>query len=153
MTRLLEKALRRSNAVDREALCIVAGQKVRHPRTGPRPPSVSLVADICSSGSQVWSLRVDVHFLDDEGNMLDCASIAAMTALRHFRKPDVTVIGEEVTIVRLPRPTWLSDPSFPAFADIQQPLPAQHSMAERVPVPLAIHHSPMCLTFAFFGDE
>lgn len=29
MARLLEKALRRSNAVDREALCIVAGQKVR----------------------------------------------------------------------------------------------------------------------------
>lgn len=32
MTRLLEKALRRSNAVDREALCIVAGQKVRPAR-------------------------------------------------------------------------------------------------------------------------
>lgn len=29
MARLLEKALRRSEAVDREALCIVAGQKVR----------------------------------------------------------------------------------------------------------------------------
>ncbi|GAA5824690.1 hypothetical protein JCM3770_000088 [Rhodotorula araucariae] len=101
MTRLLEKALRRSNAVDREALCIVAGQKV-------------------------WSIRVDVHFLDDEGNMLDCASIAAMTALRHFRKPDATVVGEEVTI---------------------------HSMTERVPVPLAVHHSPMCLTFAFFGED
>ncbi|KAK4332687.1 Exosome complex component RRP45 [Rhodotorula toruloides] len=101
MTRLLEKALRRSNTVDREALCIVAGQKV-------------------------WSIRVDVHFLDDEGNLLDCASIAAMTALRHFRKPDVTVVGEEVTV---------------------------HSMTERVPVPLAIHHSPMCLTFAFFGDD
>lgn len=27
MARLLEKALRRSEAVDREALCIVAGQK------------------------------------------------------------------------------------------------------------------------------
>ncbi|GAA5929486.1 hypothetical protein JCM3775_002354 [Rhodotorula graminis] len=101
MTRLLEKALRRSNAVDREALCIVAGQKV-------------------------WSIRVDVHFLDDEGNMLDCASIAAMTALRHFRKPDATVVGEEVTI---------------------------HSMTERVPVALAVHHSPACLTFAFFGED
>ncbi|GAA5999306.1 exosome complex component RRP45 [Rhodotorula paludigena] len=101
MTRLLEKALRRSDAIDREALCIVAGQKV-------------------------WSIRVDVHFLDDEGNLLDCASIAAMTALRHFRKPDVSVLGEEVTI---------------------------HSMTERVPVPLAVHHSPMCLTFAFFGED
>lgn len=28
LARLLEKALRRSEAVDREALCIVAGQKV-----------------------------------------------------------------------------------------------------------------------------
>ncbi|GJN88388.1 hypothetical protein Rhopal_001354-T1 [Rhodotorula paludigena] len=101
MTRLLEKTLRRSDAIDREALCIVAGQKV-------------------------WSIRVDVHILDDEGNLLDCASIAAMTALRHFRKPDVSVLGEEVTI---------------------------HSMTERVPVPLAVHHSPMCLTFAFFGED
>lgn len=48
---------------------------------------------------QVWSIRVDVHFLDDEGNMLDCASMAAITALRHFRRPDVTVVGEDVTIV------------------------------------------------------
>ncbi len=29
ITRLLEKAIRRSEAVDREALCIVAGEKVR----------------------------------------------------------------------------------------------------------------------------
>lgn len=43
-----------------------------------------------------------MHFLDDEGNMLDCASIAAITALRHFRRPDVTVIGEEVTVVSWP---------------------------------------------------
>ncbi|KAI5479642.1 splicing factor 3B subunit 3 [Pseudohyphozyma bogoriensis] len=101
LARSLEKALRRSNAVDREALCIVAGQKV-------------------------WSIRVDVHFLNDEGNMLDCASIAAITALQHFRRPDVEVVGEEVTV---------------------------HSMTERVPVPLAIHHTPICLTFAFFPDS
>ncbi|KAM0792216.1 hypothetical protein ACM66B_004912 [Microbotryomycetes sp. NB124-2] len=101
MARLLEKSLRRSEAVDREALCIVAGQKV-------------------------WSVRVDVHFLDDEGNMLDCAAIAAMTALRHFRRPDVEVVGEDVTI---------------------------HSAAERVPVTLAIHHSPLCMSFAFFGED
>jgi exosome complex component RRP45 len=29
LTRLLEKAIRRSEAVDREALCVVAGEKVR----------------------------------------------------------------------------------------------------------------------------
>lgn len=79
MARLLDKALRRSNCIDREALCIVAGQSV-------------------------WQIRLDVHFLDDEGNMLDAASIAAITALRHFRRPDVSVLGEEVTIVRRARP-------------------------------------------------
>lgn len=98
MTRLLDKALRRSNAVDREALCIVAGQKVRRPPQ--KLPLLLCLLIFASPMPQVWSLRVDVHFLDDEGNMLDCASIAAMTALRHFRKPDVTVVGEEVTIVR-----------------------------------------------------
>ncbi|KDE06637.1 hypothetical protein, variant [Microbotryum lychnidis-dioicae p1A1 Lamole] len=101
LTRLLEKTLRRSECVDREALCIVAGQRV-------------------------WSIRVEVHFLDDQGNLLDCASIAAITALRHFRKPDVQVVGEEVMV---------------------------YSMTERVPVLLAIHHTPICLTFAFFGDD
>lgn len=40
MARLLEKALRRSEAVDREALCIVAGQKVSStPLLGALSPS------------------------------------------------------------------------------------------------------------------
>lgn len=30
ITRLLEKSIRRTEAVDREALCIIAGEKVRH---------------------------------------------------------------------------------------------------------------------------
>jgi exosome complex RNA-binding protein Rrp42 (RNase PH superfamily) len=47
----------------------------------------------------VWSIRVDVHFLDHDGNIIDAACIAAISALAHFRRPDTTVIGEEVTIV------------------------------------------------------
>lgn len=47
----------------------------------------------------MWSIRVDLQFFDHEGNLVDCACIAAITALLHFRRPDVTVIGEEVTIV------------------------------------------------------
>lgn len=70
----MEKALRRSRAIDTEGLCIVAGEKV-------------------------WQIRVDLLFLDHDGNLVDCASIAAITALLHFRRPDVTVSGEEVTIV------------------------------------------------------
>jgi exosome complex component RRP45 len=47
----------------------------------------------------VWSIRVDIHFLDNDGNIIDAACIAAISALAHFRRPDVTVIGEDVTIV------------------------------------------------------
>ncbi|CAK9780114.1 exosome complex exonuclease rrp45 [Cutaneotrichosporon oleaginosum] len=98
ITRLLEKSIRRTEAVDREALCIVAGEKV-------------------------WHLRLTLHFLSDSGNLLDCASLAAMTALRHFRKPDVEVSGDDVIV---------------------------HSPDERAPLPLAIHHTPLCLSFSYF---
>jgi exosome complex component RRP45 len=88
ITRLLEKSIRRTEAVDREALCIIAGQKVRW--------ALYMIADV----AKVWQIRLSLHFLSDEGNMLDCASLAAMTALRHFRRPDVEVIGDEVIVVR-----------------------------------------------------
>ena len=50
-----------------------------------------------------------------------------MAALRHFRRPDVSVNGEDVTI---------------------------YTLAERTPVPLSIMHNPICLTFSFYhgGD-
>ncbi|KAI8140310.1 ribosomal protein S5 domain 2-type protein [Fennellomyces sp. T-0311] len=98
ISRIIEKSLRRSRAIDTEGLCIVAGEKV-------------------------WEIRVDLHFLDHDGNLIDCAALAAITALLHFRRPDVTVVGEEVTI---------------------------HPIDQRNPVPLSIHHIPICVTFAFF---
>ncbi|XP_064392820.1 exosome complex component RRP45-like [Halichondria panicea] len=102
ITRTLERCVKESRAVDTESLCIIAGQKV-------------------------WEVRVDVHVLDHCGNIIDCAAIATLTALKHFRRPDVTVIGEEATI---------------------------HPVTERDPVPLSVHHMPLCFTFAFFhGGE
>ncbi|CAG8602502.1 14091_t:CDS:2 [Funneliformis caledonium] len=100
VSRILEKAIKRSRAIDTEGLCIVANEKV-------------------------WSIRVDIHFLDHDGNIIDAACIAAISALAHFRRPDVTVIGEEVTI---------------------------HPIEQRNPVPLSVLHMPICITFAFFED-
>lgn len=37
--------------------------------------------------------------LNHNGNLMDAASIAAITALCHFRRPDVSVVGEEITVV------------------------------------------------------
>ncbi|XP_078683512.1 exosome complex component RRP45-like isoform X2 [Branchiostoma floridae x Branchiostoma belcheri] len=100
MNRILERNIRDSRAVDTESLCIVAGEKV-------------------------WCIRADIHVLNDEGNIMDAASIAAITALSHFRRPDVSVMGEEVTV---------------------------HSPEDRDPVPLSVHHMPVCVTFAFFDQ-
>ncbi|EJD55230.1 ribosomal protein S5 domain 2-like protein [Auricularia subglabra TFB-10046 SS5] len=101
ITRMLDKVLRRSDAIDKESLCVLAGQRV-------------------------WHLRLTFHFLADAGNMLDCACLAGITALKHFRRPEVEVVGDEVTI---------------------------HAPEERAPLPLAIHHTPLCLTFALFDND
>jgi exosome complex RNA-binding protein Rrp42 (RNase PH superfamily) len=75
LSSVLEKALRKSRAIDTEGLCIVAGEKV-------------------------WSIRVDARVLDQNGNVLDCACLATMTALLHFRRPDVSLDGHHVIIVK-----------------------------------------------------
>lgn len=101
LSRMLEKTVRRSGALDVESLCLIAGQKV-------------------------WSIRVDLHVLSHDGNLVDAACVAVVAALRHFKKPDTSMEGEVVTV---------------------------YTPAEREPVPLSWLHSPFCITFSFFGDE
>ncbi|KAG0647738.1 Ribosomal RNA-processing 45 [Hyphodiscus hymeniophilus] len=76
LSRLLEKTIRRSQALDTESLCLLAGQKV-------------------------WAVRADVHVLSHDGNLVDAASIAVIAALQHFRRPDVSVEGESVVVFGL----------------------------------------------------
>lgn len=99
--RIIEKAVRRSGALDIEGLCIVAGSKC-------------------------WAVRADVHFLDCDGGFIDASCIAVMTALIHFKKPDISVFGDKVTV---------------------------HPTDEREPVPLGILHIPICVTFSFFNPQ
>ncbi|KAK3366340.1 ribosomal protein S5 domain 2-type protein [Podospora didyma] len=101
LSRLLEKTVRRSGALDTESLCLVAGQKC-------------------------WSIRVDVHVLSHDGNLIDTACFAVVAALRHFRKPDTSVEGGILTV---------------------------YTPAEREPVPLSWLHSPFCVTWSFYGDR
>ncbi|XP_035826075.1 exosome complex component RRP45 [Aplysia californica] len=98
LSRLMERCLKESRCVDLESLCIVSGEKV-------------------------WHVRVDIHVLNHEGNILDCSSIAAISALAHFKRPDVSVQGEEITI---------------------------HPLEEKDPVGLSIHHMPLLVSFSFF---
>ncbi|GER46028.1 exosome complex component Rrp42 [Striga asiatica] len=102
--RIIDRGLRESRAVDTESLCVIAGK-------------------------WVWSIRIDLHILDNGGNLVDAANIAALAALMTFRRPECTLGGEdgqEVTI----HPT-----------EVQEPLP------------LIVHHLPIAVTFAFIGAE
>ncbi|KAI0024843.1 ribosomal protein S5 domain 2-type protein [Xylariomycetidae sp. FL0641] len=101
LSRLLEKTVRRSNALDTESLCLIAGKKC-------------------------WSIRVDLHVLSHDGNLVDGSCLAVVAALRHFKKPDTSIEGGTLTV---------------------------YTPAEREPVPLSWLHSPFCVTFSFFGED
>nr|XP_022322311.1 exosome complex component RRP45-like isoform X5 [Crassostrea virginica] len=98
INRLLERCLRESRCLDTESLCIISGEKV-------------------------WQIRVDVNVMNHDGNIIDCCSVAAIAALAHFRRPDVTVDGSEVIV---------------------------HPSDEKDPIPLSVHHMPICVTFSFY---
>jgi exosome complex component RRP45 len=74
---------------------------------------------------QAWEVRVDIHVLNHEGNLIDAATLAALGALCHFKRPDVTLDGRDVII---------------------------HQLDERDPVPLTILHHPLTLSFALFNQ-
>lgn len=76
------------------------------------------------TGQRVWNVRVDVHIIEDDGNAVDAAVAAVLAALTDFRRPDVEVTADQEVIV--------------------------HSMFEKHPVPLSIHHFPASVSFALY---
>ncbi|TVU05964.1 hypothetical protein EJB05_49150 [Eragrostis curvula] len=104
LARVIDRGLSESRAVDMESLCVVPGK-------------------------YVWSLRVDLHILDNGGNLIDAANIAALAALSSFRRPECTIGGEDGQQVTV------------------------HDPKVRDPLPLTIHHLPIAVTFAYFGED
>lgn len=102
--RIVDRGLRESRAVDTESLCVVAGK-------------------------WVWSVRIDLHILDNCGNLVDAANIAALAALLTFRRPECTLGGDDGQEVII------------------------HPPEVREPLPLIVHHLPVAVTFAFIGTE
>ncbi|CAN0449578.1 unnamed protein product, partial [Discosporangium mesarthrocarpum] len=72
---------------------------------------------------KVWQVRCDVHVLDHGGNLIDASSLATVAALRHFRRPEVSVSEGKVVV---------------------------HHTDDKEPSPLALHHVPICVSFAIF---
>ncbi len=102
--RVLDKTLRRSDVLDKEALCLIAGKQVF---------SVSLAVRILNSGGGSGGGSASIG----------AAVLAGIVALRHYRRPEFSIQGSEAHVF---------------------------SPAERVPVPLALHHMPFALEHALF---
>jgi exosome complex component RRP45 len=103
----LERTLLIGGALDTEALCV-------------------------QSGAWVWRLNVHVTVLDDAGNILDAAVLAAVAGLRHYRKPQVQMqIGGEGT------------GASPQIIDSDV----------REPTPLPLHHTPLSASFALIHAD
>ncbi|MCL7034879.1 hypothetical protein MKW94_005890 [Papaver nudicaule] len=101
--RIIDRGLRESRAVDTESLCVLAGKLV-------------------------WAIRIDLHILDNGGNLVDAANIAALAALMTFRRPECTLGGEDGQELIV------------------------HPPEVKEPLPLIIHHLPIAVTFGIFGD-
>lgn len=102
--RIIDRGLRESRAIDTESLCVLAGKLV-------------------------WAIRIDLHILDNGGNLVDAANIAALAALLTFRRPECTVGGEDGQEIAI------------------------HPPEVREPLPLIVHHLPIAVTFAFFTSD
>lgn len=100
LSRLLHKGIRDARCIDLEALCIISGEKV-------------------------WHIQVDVTILNHEGNLIEVASISALAALAHFRRPEVSVDDGNIII---------------------------HSFETREPVRFTMLHFPFLMKFAFFKE-
>ncbi|KRY18981.1 Exosome complex component RRP45, partial [Trichinella patagoniensis] len=59
--RLLERNIKDARCVCLDTLCIISGEKV-------------------------WQIRCDVYVLNNDGSLVDCACVAILSALRHFRE-------------------------------------------------------------------
>ena len=118
VSRLLERALKENHAIDLESLCVQAGR-------------------------YVWSIRVDVHILDHDGNVLDASLLATTAALQAFRRPEVT-LETNTDDFQPTNHTTTSATAAPGGLTIHPP-------TEREPLPLTLHHVPIAISLGIFA--
>lgn len=82
--------------------------------------------------AQVWSLSIDVHVLDNGGNLADACMLSTLAALLAFRRPDTEVAAGG------------------GGADSERAHVTILSPSVREPVPLSLHHLPLAVSFAVF---
>tara|TARA_B100001123_G_C15285598_1_gene1015523 strand:+ start:1436 stop:2221 length:786 start_codon:yes stop_codon:yes gene_type:complete len=64
LSRVVDRGIRESRMIDFEALCIEEGERV-------------------------WMVYIDLHILDNDGNLFDCCTLAAAAALSNAKIPNI----------------------------------------------------------------
>jgi len=94
LPRLVDRAVRESGMIDFEKLCITKGEKV-------------------------WTIIIDIYPINDDGNVIDAASIGAVAALRNAKLPALDEDGKidykKESTTKLPLSEEISPVSFSFF--------------------------------------
>ncbi|MDD5499568.1 MAG: exosome complex protein Rrp42 [Candidatus Nanoarchaeia archaeon] len=101
LSRVVDRGIRESGAIDFEKLCIAPGEKA-------------------------WNVLVDFYILNNDGNLIDACGIAAIAALKLARMPKVDEEGkiihgewseQKVPFIKTPIPTTFFKIGDKIFAD------------------------------------
>ncbi|KAF1327271.1 Exosome complex exonuclease rrp45-like protein, partial [Globisporangium splendens] len=101
LARIVDRGIRECRALDTEALAIIAGEKV-------------------------WAITCNIHIVDHGGNLIDCVSLAAIAAMMHYRRPEVSVQNNSTVV---------------------------YNIDEHAAVPLSLHHIPISISFCFIESR
>ena len=71
LARVVDRGIRESELVDLDKLCV-------------------------EKGKHVWMLFIDLHIIDNCGNLFDACELAVMAALKNTKLPKTTVVDDEV---------------------------------------------------------
>lgn len=73
LSRVVDRGIRESGIVDLEKLCI-------------------------EEGKNVWLLFIDLHILDNCGNLFDACELAVMAALKSTKLPTASIVDDEIVV-------------------------------------------------------
>lgn len=123
LTRMLERSIKESEAMDTESLCIVGGERV-------------------------WQINCAVTVVDGSGgNVIDACMLSVISALKAFRKPDVSVVPvaliEDENADKTTKGFNLDTVTGTARANVSVLV---HHSNNREPLPLALHHTPITVS-------
>ena len=73
LARVVDRGIRESELVDLDKLCV-------------------------EKGKHVWMLFIDLHIIDNCGNLFDACELAVMAALKNTKLPSTSVVDDEVVL-------------------------------------------------------